>query len=154
MVNKWLILALCVVSFSGCSLLHEHIRDLVVEDIDHAYFERTDIAETTAYKLYENQYKDEIAKIGYLINLVRYSPYTFYRNGITAPGNTAAEVLDYKVHKFFDEITTVEDFIEKVGSYSRTSGKEYYIIYPDHHRCPIKNVYYNELKRLYSYTAR
>ncbi|MBU1863920.1 MAG: DUF5329 domain-containing protein [Candidatus Omnitrophica bacterium] len=120
----------------------------------HAELTLKPIDQTFAYSIYEKQYKDEMAKVGYLINLVRYSENHFWRNGSIFDGQRAAEWLDFKVNKYYQEIKGAEDFIEKVGSYSLRSQKDYYVIYPDNSRCPMKTAYYNELKRLSAYENR
>ena len=112
------------------------------------YFINDPIQTTLAYQVYESAYKDEHAKIAYLTNLVRYSPYKFFRNGMIVTGEGAAQWLEYKINKFPEDCTTVEDFIEKVASFSRRSGREYTIIVDTEHCYPIKQVYYNELRRL------
>lgn len=101
-----------------------------------------------AFRLYQFEYKDEMSKVHYLINCIRFSKNSFKRNGKKYTGNQAAQWLEYKVKKFRDEIKTAEDFIEKIGCYSRTSGKQYYIGYANGVCVPIKSVYYNELRAL------
>jgi len=121
---------------------------------DNSYLVPGDPTETWAYSIYQKQYKDVEAEITYLLGLVEESPYVFIRNGKKVKGVVAADFVSYKVTKFRDEISTVEDFIEKVGSYSRTSGKSYAVVYPDKAHIPLKPIYYNELKRLRAIEGR
>ncbi len=135
--------------FCGC----QTFSPKAVKDIDtsNLFFSDKKVDETHAFHVYKNQYKDEMAKVHYLINLVRYSPLTFSRNGRKVKGHNSGRWLDYKLDMYYREVKTVEDFIEKVGSHSRKSGRLYYVVYDDNKKVPMKVLYYNELKRLYEY---
>lgn len=113
-------------------------------------FDTGRIEDSCAYEVYENQFQDEMAKVNYLVNRVRYSDGTFVRNRQKYNGINAGQWLDYKIGKLAHEFDTVEEFIEKVASYSRRSGKSYYMIIDDV-KHPMKDVFYNELDRLYKY---
>jgi hypothetical protein len=129
----------------------KHKEDLVKIPPQDSYFTETNIEATNAYQLYLKQYKDEQAKVFYLINLVRESPLTFIRNNKRYNGSTAAQWLEFKVDRYRNEIKTVNDFIEKVGSFSRKTGKAYYVLTPDRKKYAIKYIFYNELSRLDAY---
>lgn len=113
-------------------------------------FDDARIQDSCAYEVYENQFQDEMAKVNFLVNRVRYSDGTFVRNRQKYNGMNAGQWLDYKIDKLAHEFETVEEFIEKVASYSRRSGKSYYMIIDDV-KYPMKDVFYNELDRLYKY---
>ena len=65
---------------------------------------------------------DEIA---HLIDFVRHSSCTFIRNGSDYTGSEAADHIQAKYEHFKDEISTVEEFIDRAASKSVTSGKPY-----------------------------
>lgn len=110
-----------------------------------------DIGKTEAYRIYQSQTHNGDSEIQYLINLVKYSPLYFDRNGKLSSGDIAAEILRIKIKTFRDEVETTEDFIEKIASYSRHSGKEYQIVDSNGASCPIKRVLYMELEKLRVY---
>jgi len=136
----------------GCGISSSY-GDAAVETFvarDAPYFDAQPLEESCAYQVYVNQYKDEMAKIQYLVNRIRYSESFFVRNKRTYNGYNAGQWLDFKIDKFNKEIATVEDFVEQVGSYSRRSGRPYHTVI-NGQRYAIKDVYYNELARLYNY---
>jgi len=141
---------LCVMPIICVNLVYAAHPQFQLDKAHTSYFDEVAIQETCAYELYQNQYQDEMAKIQYLINRVRYSPGIFVRNNQKYNGFNAAQWLEYKIDKLRDEIKTVEDFIEKIGAHSRRSGKKYYMIIGGD-MLLIKQVYYNELARLYAY---
>jgi hypothetical protein len=133
-------------SFCVC----EDVCATSLDDAFDTYFDQQKIDESCAYQVYNTQYKDERAKVLYLINRIRYSDATFIRNNQSVDGYNAGQWLDFKIEKFKNEIITVEDFIEKVGSYSRRSGKPYQAVI-DGVRYEMKDIFYNELARLSNY---
>ena len=139
---------------TGCSTFISSSEFTSEQKLSPFFFTNTNIGDTHAYHIYKNQYKDEIAKVCYLINLVRYSPLTFTRHGQLVNGHNAGRWLDYKLDMYYTEIETVEDFIENVGSHSRKWGTPYYVNYEDNKKIPMKTVYYNELRRLYEYQRK
>lgn len=90
----------------------------------------------------------ERAKIEYLIARIKGSKLIFIRNGEVHTGEEAARHLSYKYIKRLGIIKTVEDFIEKVASESKTSGQPYYIQFPDGHSFPAREIFMNELCEL------
>ena len=138
---------------TGCGIFSRGVQDIPEEALDNYFFTPMDIRDTHAYHIYKNQYKDEMAKVCYLINLVRYSPLMFSRLGRKIKGQNAGRWLDYKLDKYYQDIVAVEDFIEHVGGHSLTTGRPYYIIY-EGKKVPMKRVYYNELRRLCEYEEK
>jgi hypothetical protein len=126
------------------------INPVFCADDEAVFFDTAHIEDSCAYEVYRNQYQDEMAKVQYLVNRVRYSDGTFIRNKQRYNGVNAGQWLDYKIDKLSHEFDTVEEFIEKVASYSRRSGKNYHMIIAEQ-SYPIKDVFFNELDRLYKY---
>jgi hypothetical protein len=60
----------------------------------------------------------------------------FVRNGREYPASDAAKFLRKKWGSLEDEVHSAQDFVEKVGSFSSTTGKPYVIRYPDHREQP------------------
>ncbi|MBU1864608.1 MAG: DUF5329 domain-containing protein [Candidatus Omnitrophica bacterium] len=139
---------------TGCASLPFQSSHMSAEEVSQLTFVKQPVEDTFAYQIYRNQFKNEMAKVNYLINLVSYSSQVFSRNGRRVNGYNSGQWLRYKVNKYYNEIKTVEDFIEKIGSYSRASKREYCILTPGNRQCPIKHVYYNELKRLNAYEMK
>ena len=114
------------------------------------------------YKIQENPYFDwvlrqekkgdeaaiEKAKVEYLVERIRSSPYTFIRNGAPYPANRAAEHIDGKYHRRKDKIHNARDFIEIAASYSSMSGKPYLIKVEDGTAYPASELLTNELETL------
>ena len=139
---------LILLLLSGCAVQCQFVSD---EAAAQVFLTDKQIFETKAYKIYANRFQDDQAKIEYLINLVRYSNQVFCRNGKCYNGGQGGQLLDYKLNKFNNEVNTAEDFIDKIASHSRTSGKEYFLILKNRKMCPLKKVLYNELDRLYQF---
>ena len=123
-----------------------------IANSDGVYMLDKSVCDTTAYQVYQGQFKNEMAKIQYLVNIVRFSDLGFWRNGAVYTGDQAAQWLEYKIDKFPDDFNDVESFIENIASHSRKSGKQYYIVLEDGSRCLFKALLYNEVRRLRGYT--
>jgi hypothetical protein len=72
----------------------------------------------------------------------------FIRNNTAYKAKIAAHFLRGKWRAKQDEITTVQDFIEKVASVSSTSGQPYRIRFPDGHEVPSKDYLHTVLQQL------
>lgn len=72
----------------------------------------------------------------------------FIRNGRAYDSATAAEFLRRKWLQQKDNIRSVEDFIEKVASFSSTTGQPYLIRFSDRREIPCSTVLRDELSRL------
>jgi hypothetical protein len=76
-------------------------------------------------------------KIEALIQCVeRLSDAVFIRNNKAYNAKTAAQFLRGKWAATLEEITTAQDFIEKIASVSSTSGQPYRIQFPDGRESP------------------
>lgn len=145
------ILIICLALLSGCALVSVSGNRQSVCDSDTLFLTSRPVEQTYAYELYVDQPKDYMSQIRYLVNLTRRSELHFLRNNRIYLGEHAAEFLEFKIYKFSNEMQSVEDFIEKVGSYSRTTNKPYYIVLENGELCPFRNLLYNELRRLQLY---
>ncbi len=74
---------------------------------------------------------DETARIDALLAAVRASNVTFIRNEKAHTVAAAADHLKMKWERAGDRVRTAEEFIDKVGSRSSTSGKPYEVVLPD-----------------------
>lgn len=72
-------------------------------------------------------------EIDYLLNRVQASGYVFIRNGKEHDGTDAAEHMQRKFEHFLDDgdIETVDDFIDRAGTKSLITGREYLVRLPD-----------------------
>jgi hypothetical protein len=115
---------------------------------------------TPAYNIQNNPYFDwvireradqkklEDAKVEYLIERVRKSPYTFVRNGSEHMSNQAAEHLTHKYRKAKERINTARQFIEHLATRSSSSGKLYMMKLPKEIAYPTGEILENELEIL------
>ena len=92
--------------------------------------------------------KVEKAKIEYLIERIRQSPYQFVRNGMEHTSSEAAEHLTHKYRKAKDQIKTAEEFIQYVATRSSTTQKLYLMKLKDGNTIPMGEILKNELKVL------
>jgi hypothetical protein len=75
---------------------------------------------------------EEAGRIDALIAAVeRMADAAFIRNGLTYDSTVAAEFLRRKWRAQADRVGSAEDFIEKVASFSSTSGRPYLIRFGD-----------------------
>ena len=100
-----------------------------------------------------DQAQFEKAKIEYLIERVRKSPYTFVRNGSEHTSNEAAEHLAWKWYHVKDRIQTARQFIEHLATRSSTSGQLYMTKLTDGKTYPTGEMLTNELEALESTLA-
>jgi hypothetical protein len=91
---------------------------------------------------------DSRAVIEKLLKKVETSDCTFIRNGSNHTDKQAATHMRRKYEHFKDRIKTPEDFIEKCGSKSELSGKEYSVKLPDGKVMSCKRWMTEELKQL------
>ena len=144
--SRIIYLIIGLVALTGC--FKSTKGNLTETDYSQAFLVKSAIQDTYAFQLYKDSPKGETAKIRYIINLVRYSDWTFYRNRETFSGSVGARWLEYKLNRYAEDSKTVDDFINKTASFSRKSGKDYLVISPKGKRYPAKYVYLNELRRL------
>ena len=90
----------------------------------------------------------ERAKIDYLIERIRQSPYTFIRNGESYRGGKAAMHLSWKFHRKGAKIKRAVDFIRKIASRSAVSGQPYMIKIQNGEMYPVSELLNNELENL------
>ena len=121
------------------------------EDPSSVFLVPGPIFKTQAYELYDQQDPGEQAKIRYLINLIRFSDCYFVRNNEVHSASIGSRWLEYKLGKYRSDAKTAKSFVDKVASYSRTSGKPYYIVFPDNTRYEAKVILRKELSRLAQY---
>jgi hypothetical protein len=90
----------------------------------------------------------ERAKIDYLIDRMRESTCTFYRNKVAHSGPRGAAHLTWKYRRKVSRIEKVQDFIEEIATRSSTSGELYLIKCGQAEAYPVRDVLLNELERL------
>lgn len=61
----------------------------------------------------------------------------FERNGTIHEADAAVRLMKSKLNKVGVDNITARDFIDKIASKSSTSGKLYYIVYPDGEKVPV-----------------
>jgi hypothetical protein len=92
---------------------------------------------------------DETQKIEAMIQDVRdLKDATFIRNGSSYNSKSAAIFLRRKWQASHSEVTTARDFIDKVASFSGTSGKPYLIRFKDGKEIPSREFLLAKLKTL------
>ena len=96
----------------------------------------------------------ERGKIDYLIARVRESKMMFVRNGEMHAGSKAATHLMHKYQKRIDQVKTVQQFIDEVGSSSSMTGEPYYVKSGDGTAYRVRDVFLNELRVLDEYLAK
>lgn len=91
----------------------------------------------------------ERARIEYLLERVSKSPYNFIRNNSRYSGKRGAIHIKWKYYfRSGRQVKTAEEFIDKVATASKKSGRPYLIELPDKRRFPLRSLLLNELKRL------
>lgn len=90
----------------------------------------------------------ENARIEYLFERLKQSRYNFIRNGKTYSTARAVAHLKWKYLRVKKDISTAEDFVEKIASGSRKSGDPYLVRIAEGQTYPLKLVFQSELKRL------
>jgi len=83
-------------------------------------------------------------------SVARLTDATFLRNGEAYPAASAARFLREKWRSRRSEVRTAEEFIERVASFSSTSGRRYLIRFADGREIPSAEYLRAELARLRS----
>lgn len=92
---------------------------------------------------------EEAAKIDALIAVVeRLTDAAFVRNGRAYPSSAAAEFLRRKYRLKSSTVASAEDFIERVASFSTTTGRPYLIRFSDGREMESAHFFRTELERL------
>ena len=102
----------------------------------------------TALKNKSDKSYFENIKIQYLIEAIRVSPLTFIRNNDPHEGKKAASHLSWKYLHALGKVKTPQDFIENIASQSTQTGQPYLVKNAGGETYPLKDVLYNELRRL------
>lgn len=92
--------------------------------------------------------KAETARIMYLIEEVRRSPYGFLRNGEMHTGREAANHLQMKYGFARGQVKTAEEFVEHIAARSSISGEPYYLENHAGERLTVREVLMQELEHL------
>lgn len=90
----------------------------------------------------------ETAKIEYLLERIRTSPYTFIRNDVEYPASKAASHLEWKYGLAANKIKTAPDFITHLASRSIESGLQYLVKLPSGTVYSMQELLTNELRYL------
>ncbi len=90
----------------------------------------------------------ERAKIKYLLGHTRLSQWSFDRNGRVWDSEATARTLQKKYLQKIDKIKTARDYIDKVATFSSTSGRDYYALPGDGKAYRTGDVLHYELTRL------
>lgn len=100
----------------------------------------------------------EEGKIDYLINRVQSSHYVFVRNRVKYNAYAAAKFLRWKLERLkaqhHVEISTARDFIARVSTGSKMSGKPYLLEFDDGTCHYLSDILTNELEALESHLER
>lgn len=96
----------------------------------------------------ENPKMVEKAKIAYLINAIKKSPYKFIRNGAEHSGFKASTHMLMKYRRVSDRIENAEEFIMGLATRSSVSGEPYLIKLSDGEIIPTKDALFEELAYL------
>lgn len=99
----------------------------------------------------DNKRAVEQAKIMYLIQQIRNSPYHFVRNGKKHEAPEAAKHLMRKYYAVKSRIDTAKEFITSIASRSESSGVPYMVEFEDGRKYPSRDVLNHELKLFESY---
>ena len=99
-------------------------------------------------RTYGKGLEHERVKIKYLLWHTRHSGWTFDRNGRVWDAEDTANTLTKKYHQRIDQVQTARDYIDKVASYSVTSGRAYYALPGDGMAYRTGEVLHRELTRL------
>lgn len=89
----------------------------------------------------------ERAKIDFLIDRTKRSPYTFIRDGVEYSGKRAAAHLIWKYHRKVSLVQSAGAFVDNVATRSGLSG-ELYLLKVQGLSYPFRDVLLNELRRL------
>lgn len=92
--------------------------------------------------------KFEEAKIFYLIEIIRQSPYRFERNGKLYPSRKAARHLRIKYRAAQKHRMSALGFITNIASGSSLTGQPYFIVDSADRRYKVKDILTKELDKL------
>jgi len=86
-------------------------------------------------------------QIKYLLDRIRHCDCQFIRNGEVFSGPKTAKFLRWKMMRprWRKKVATAEDFVEVITPASITTGKAYYVIYPDQGRHKLIEIMRQEL---------
>jgi hypothetical protein len=90
----------------------------------------------------------ERAKIKYLLGHTRLSKWSFDRNGRVWDSEHTADTLQRKYLQRIEKVKTARDYIDKVATFSSTSGRDYYALPGDGKAYRTGEVLHHELTRL------
>jgi len=91
---------------------------------------------------------EEMARIDHLCDMVaRSKGMHFVRNGTAYSSDDAATFLREKLKAMGDEVTTAEEFIDKIATKSSMSGKPYSVRFADGREMPSADFLRAELVR-------
>ncbi|MBF0385296.1 MAG: DUF5329 family protein [Candidatus Omnitrophica bacterium] len=107
-----------------------------------------DASNKAAYQKYLKDQDKKSNEINYLLDLIENSLFSFERNGQKASGKDAVLLLKYKFKQYKNKISTTEDFIEKVASFSSHTKKNYFVILSSGEKLLLKDFLYAELNKL------
>lgn len=88
----------------------------------------------------------EVARIDYLLERVKNSPYNFIRNGSRYTGKRAEAHLRWKYFRNRKRIKTAEDFLNEVATRSKMTGQSYEVVFPNKIRLPLHVLLRRELE--------
>lgn len=116
------------------------------------FTDHTDIRDTRSYQRLLTSGNEgmalERAKIEYLIDRVRQSPWIFIRNGSPHDSREAARHIAQKYRRAFSRITSAAFFIHQLASFSMATGRPYLIKAENGKTYPVRDIFVNELERL------
>jgi hypothetical protein len=90
----------------------------------------------------------EVAKIEYLLERIRHSPYRFIRNRTEYPSVRAAKHLFWKYSIGKKRIKTAQEFIQHIATKSLKTGLLYLVKLPDGQQVSVGKILQNELHLL------
>ncbi len=109
---------------------------------------RDNIFFVKAFEHKENKTYLEKIEVRYLIESIRISPLTFIRNHKVYTGPEAAAHFSRKYAAAGNRVKNSRDFIEGIAAKSMLSGKPYWVQTATGQTYPLRDILYNELKRL------
>lgn len=98
-----------------------------------------------ALRLEPGSHALERARIDYLLERISKSPYNFLRNGGRYTGKQAGSHFRWKYFTNRGRVKTAEEFIERVATRSKRSGRSYQVQLPDKRRYPLQALLLREL---------
>lgn len=87
----------------------------------------------------------ERARIDYLLERISKSPYNFLRNGGRYTGKQAGNHFRWKYFTNRGRVKTAEEFIDRVATRSKRSGRPYQVQFPEKRRYPLQALLLQEL---------